>query len=534
MGAVEVRASRLCFRWPSRAKPLRAASILVAAVCAGAALAWKPTTHVYLSEVALRDALDDGKVTILRVDYERGRILKEIGDYEVPADLLAALRACREQFRAGVLGPDAFPDIATGQSAIHPGDDPRVGGLEGNEPGEGSDAWLGYLWRESAGQSGAIRAWIAGFFTHAAGDLYAHTFVNHFAGGEFEAGPNALRHVVLEGYLGRRCPPVADYSVSLDGAREFLAAKLCKMPPGSELWKLLVGPGAENSPIRFFGDLRRSLAAEQSSYDALSRAERLRYDVAHPGRRAYVSAWIRDIDDGLDAWPEFSMRLAAHLTFNPGDVDPQKAEAEAKAFASNHLLSMLGFPDFAGRTLPLFEAIAAKPLTKQQRETLQQMKQGFLNRLFTKAFGHSLDDLSKKIKNPERYFDEALGPSSAGGSPANSVSLATMNREVLGLADLGYDDPAERWDWRTFPPAYNTVTLVKLSFLAPETVNRLLDDLDSALQPRGPRLAAGANVLLDFQNSLDDDNQWHANVGKSIFVRTGHYRSLFMKQIGEK
>lgn len=31
--------------------------------------AWKPTTHLFLAEVALQDALDDGKISIYRVNY---------------------------------------------------------------------------------------------------------------------------------------------------------------------------------------------------------------------------------------------------------------------------------------------------------------------------------------------------------------------------------------------------------------------------------------------------------------------------------
>ncbi len=33
--------------------------------------AWKPRTHVYLAEIAMLDAIKDGKVTIYRTDYSR-------------------------------------------------------------------------------------------------------------------------------------------------------------------------------------------------------------------------------------------------------------------------------------------------------------------------------------------------------------------------------------------------------------------------------------------------------------------------------
>jgi len=79
------------------------------------AWAWKPTTHVYLGEQALDDALDDGRVTIPRVNYESGQIIGEVGTYQVDPTILAVLRSHTPQYRAGILGPDAYPDISTGQ-----------------------------------------------------------------------------------------------------------------------------------------------------------------------------------------------------------------------------------------------------------------------------------------------------------------------------------------------------------------------------------------------------------------------------------
>lgn len=62
----------------------------------------------------------------------------------------------------------------------------------------------------------------------------------------------------------------------------------------------------------------------------------------------------------------------------------------------------------------------------------------------------------------------------------------------------------------------------------------LLGDLSKERTDKGPRLSKGTHVLLDFQNSLDDDNQWQVNNGQLIFVRTGDYRTLFMRQIGKR
>jgi hypothetical protein len=153
-------------------------AVLLMAVSSTPAYAWKPDTHVFFAEQALKDAVDDGKVSIYRTDYENGQRLDKIGDYEVDAELLSALRANPQQYRAGVIGPDAYPDILTGQQVIHPDE---------SNP-DGTNSWLEYLWNQ-AGTDGnntqPIKAFVGGFLTHAAGDMYGHTFVNNFTGGPF-------------------------------------------------------------------------------------------------------------------------------------------------------------------------------------------------------------------------------------------------------------------------------------------------------------------------------------------------------------
>lgn len=99
----------------SRKARLLAAALGIAAVLApGIAAAWKPTSHVYFAEIAANDALDDGYVEIPILGTG------DVRRYKADEETLMALRAGRVQYRAGVLGPDAYPDILTGQQVIHP------------------------------------------------------------------------------------------------------------------------------------------------------------------------------------------------------------------------------------------------------------------------------------------------------------------------------------------------------------------------------------------------------------------------------
>lgn len=208
--------------------PLLAALSFLAAV--SEASAWKPITHVYLAEEAVEDAVDDGRVEIYRVDYDAGQMLEKIGDYAVAPSFLSALQSRRAHYRAGVFGPDCYPDFPTGLQVIHPNHEtpaPDEAADEGSwlyqlsatvfganpasEAGPNTNDWLTYLWDVTFGEEATEedrgsrnRAFVLGFFTHAAGDMFAHTFVNHFSGGEFELGDNAVRHVVLEGYIGKK------------------------------------------------------------------------------------------------------------------------------------------------------------------------------------------------------------------------------------------------------------------------------------------------------------------------------------------
>ena len=166
---------------------------------AQSALAWKPFTHVYTGDKAWSDVTVDGNVTV------NGH------EYAVDPTIVTALTNQRAHFNAGVIGPDGFPDLVMGQSVIHP---------------EKTGEWLRYIMRKAweaqsasgynAAEREQILAFAYGFMTHAAGDMWAHTFVNDFAGGVFPSisgilngiddPMHAVRHLIVEGYIGDANP----------------------------------------------------------------------------------------------------------------------------------------------------------------------------------------------------------------------------------------------------------------------------------------------------------------------------------------
>ena len=94
----------------------RLASLLAVELVRSPAQAWKPYTHTWSADLALVDAAD-GSVEVAG------------GTYPLDERVAAALLAAPDHYRAGVIGPDAFPDLVMGQSVVHPGTEPGPDGV---------------------------------------------------------------------------------------------------------------------------------------------------------------------------------------------------------------------------------------------------------------------------------------------------------------------------------------------------------------------------------------------------------------------
>jgi hypothetical protein len=515
-----------------------------------AAFAWKPTTHVYLGKQALDDALDDGKVTIPRVDYSNGQITGEVGTYQVDPTILAALRSNAAQYRAGILGPDAYPDILTGQQVIHPA------ASETKIPG-GPDAWLSYLWtRANTANTPAIRAFTVGYLTHAAGDMFGHTFVNNFSGGSFAitppAGPaNAVKHIVVEGYTDKRVDARAMdanfFNASIDGVDGFIYQNMIDARPGTVLNDRLLragGTGTEFSVPRIYSTLRANLQRDIDAYYATKAdfdrranackpldfscsrvailAQKAAYVTANGIPTTYKEAWRDDIDQGLRAWPGVSHEVAKALFFNPNrSADTQRAEDVLQKYVTDHLLSMAGAPDFVGLTAGAVSSIIDAITPDFLLEPIRKLKEDLLNTLLKSAIGMSKQELKDYLTSPDKYFDQVLGRGAG-----ENTSLKNFNANYLKIKDTGYTNPSESFNPKVVPAAHNTIVMSKLILLNQTEVNRLLSDLKSSVRLQQP------NVMLGFISTLDGDNQWSSGM---VFAQDCNaYRQIFMKQPGEQ
>ncbi|NEX94808.1 zinc dependent phospholipase C family protein, partial [Caulobacter sp. 17J65-9] len=570
---------------------LAGAAAAVMAAVAGVptpALAWKPKTHVYLAEEALRDATDDGKVTIYETDYRTGRIIGVLGTFEVDAKILAALRAAPAQFRAGVLGPDAYPDILTGQQIIHPDEADSLDGGAG-----GSNGWLAHLWDRGFVNSSSpqVQAFTVGYLTHAAGDVFAHTYVNYYAGGEFMLTPdptNAVKHLILEGYIGKRTPqtisstttrvrsggplngrkrddlgldpvvgkdevkyqdvnkPVTQEDTSIAGVERFIYDELTYAKPGSVLEaKLLKGDGTSRSIPYIFSRLRNGLQQQVDTYDrermARSGPERVAYAALNGPAAEYKRAWIKDIDEGLAAFPAVSHEVAKAIVYNESGGDMGRAKAALGQYVEDHLAKMAGVPDAVVSVAAVIDGILPKFIA----DALHELMKAPIDVLMKGATGKTADEWEGYLTHPETNFDKVLNAGGGGhdGEVEHRTDLASFNRDQLKIADSGFSNPSLKWKIEDLPPAFNTVQMTKLLMLS----DAGRQQLDTALKAKGGSLGAAPgrnpNLMLGWVRSLDAGNQWQGLPGKRAGASPRPafsagdaiaFQKLFLIQLGAK
>lgn len=198
---------------------------LVAAVLSGITQSvpgFSLDTHLYIATKVLDDALT-GSISVcageaLTSAKPGSRCARR---YPIPAATLAALKSNPSAYLAGALGPDVFPDFITSQVTVHPG----------IEHGWGTDDFLRHLSAKAGG--GADLAWVSGFLSHASSDVFAHSWVNHYAGGIFDISKHVesneieVRHFVLERYIADRTPRIwSKYAAMPEAPHEFVADQL--------------------------------------------------------------------------------------------------------------------------------------------------------------------------------------------------------------------------------------------------------------------------------------------------------------------
>lgn len=573
-------------RWLAPALAVAMVGMLAATVKPAAPFA--PYTHNATGTDAWTDATDgDGGVFIAGHEYP------------VNPTVAAALADHKSYYDAGVVGPDAFPDIVMGQSVIHP---------------EDTGLWLRLLLQKawaaqsdpgySDEQKAEILAWSYGFLTHAAGDVWSHTLINKFAQGVFpDVGlnlltnpadlSNSLRHVLTELYIADATP---GYDGSVDVRKQLpdgdvsdksTPASAYDAPPDRFIYETFVArdngvtSNDRGKLLDFFYWLRDQLQSVvngipdplepiQTALDEYSKATSdlaaissdcpfahpvdcvadlisLGYDATLGTIAAifdtisgevqaalgsivkdYLTAWIDDIDSGLQAWGELGLAIAkgafdaqtrrdiqndecGYLGADSLDPDSLRGACEdkiglidtileaTKDFQNEHLLGMLGFPDFVGSVRDELDSLSDEiknfigPFAVPILEPINDIKNDITDRLkdeVNQRFGIDVDGIKEFLKSPSTKMDltsvsltvEVGGTSTTVSLPLFQPGDHALLDSLLGLPADHHESDGRLKDSAVFDPAVfaaykNVVTTGKLLLLDGPTMNQLLSDL---------------------------------------------------------
>jgi len=356
------------------------ASLLVALPQARSAHAWKPPTHLFGVEDALQDVIQNGSVTIHPIDGSAA--------ITVPVDqtITDALTQFPGAYRAGAVGPDAFPDLLFGQGYIHP--DTRTHNDEGPNKATNSAQtyeWLRYLWEQAwkPDQNGNHNlkniAFALGYMGgHANGDVWAHTWINHYADGVFPDFTDlthadiSVRHVLVEGYADKHRPGFEATAAQDEAGLDHTSYEI-DAPTGFIADTLILSDfsrqHSDSGFFQFFLNMQDGLKAQQASIETdMSTQDCLGHvagvcipdptddpiNLIELGINAlidlYIGNWVDDITSGLQAWPEVWQTIAQEM-FTGSKPDTDKIMDAFKEWALTHLLSMMGLPDFVGNTI---------------------------------------------------------------------------------------------------------------------------------------------------------------------------------------
>ena len=215
-------------------------------------------THLWIGQRIIEDLERDCKVEVA-------------GKREaVDPELCRSILDNRQSFLAGVIGPDGFPDLITGQTTTHPGI---------ASDWQTSD-WLRHLYTDAP--AGERLAFAAGYVVHAGSDTFAHSYVNAYAGDVFvltDERAVELRHFLLEKYIDARLPAGTPDPAALRVPAEFVRDRLIY---NDDAARVSGKAGALHIPAMH--GMRRGVAALTKSLDDIeAEAGRILADVVTEG-----------------------------------------------------------------------------------------------------------------------------------------------------------------------------------------------------------------------------------------------------------
>jgi hypothetical protein len=214
-------------------KILMAAALITSCtlgISSGKAFAFKVGTHVWVGQQVvnnLRNCQSESGASCVNITLQNPKanrffeaipanLADDMESMRLPVnrEISEAIRDYPQYFRMGNIGPDAFPGIYEGQMLIHPGNL-----VDSRKVGFGTGQFINLLIQKAfllppGEDKKKALSFTYGFAAHAAADIFAHTYVNTYAGDIFTLidGEQAVetRHMALESYIDKYRPELLD------------------------------------------------------------------------------------------------------------------------------------------------------------------------------------------------------------------------------------------------------------------------------------------------------------------------------------
>jgi hypothetical protein len=447
--------------------------------------AWKPKTHVLSANLILEEIqANNGYLTF-----------PYYGKIKMPDSYLAAISAYPDYFRAGSIGPDAFPDIYVGQVFAHPKTKLSAG------------EWIRYLMNQmgrmpaESDERKRVLAFTLGYTVHASGDLFGHSYVNLMAKGPWPDIADAdgvssndmkiiIRHNAVEGYVDKKIPAKfssAAYN-SIAIPKEFIYNNFItngkapnydnKSSDALDISPFYARTGAIPKHFQTFYDIRRELKTgigTRESYNPV---------------RIYQEYWFEDIDEGMKAWLDTSEKVARDLLLP--DEGFTKAKDHLQEWAIHHYLSMVGFPDVAGWIIGAISDLSdmiGDIIPDYLEAIIQEMKNCFYDVIFQWAFGIKYTQLVALAEDPGKFLNDTAY------FPAGSEAKLRGDMQNFSSATTAVS--------QNFHPFENSLKMAKLNLIGQEGMQEILRLADMEY------LGTSTYPPICFIKSLDVGYDWN-------------------------
>jgi hypothetical protein len=401
--------------------------------CSPPALAFGLKTHLWIAQQIRADVADDCRVALAGTAYA------------VDPDTCASLRDHPDAFYAGIVGPDAYPDLVTGQTTTHPGLD---GGWQTAD-------FMSHVLHGA--RPGPELAFATGYLLHGAADAMAHSYVNHYAGDIFVLGDERaveLRHVLIEKFIDARLP--AYQRVAIVAPDTFVRDRLVHDPDASREY-LRSGYAAH---LAAMADVRHVVDGTIEDSERIERAV-----AEHVGR--YVEAQL-----------EWQGKLTT------GEVALQAGEALLAA--ENQRLGQLRSGVAAARA-GVDQAAAA--IEANERAIVDLTTQASVQRQVIAEATNQARSLSEQYRAYQSYSNQL---------ESNLAELTI--RAAAQVCEQTYKQVCDNGDLCKF----NLLCLQNCHMVAAGQVCRAVEDLGGALQRVREDLTRARDMLIGLQRQIDE------------------------------